>query len=64
MARENYSFKKHQKELANKKKREEKRLNKLNKSIEAKAQLALTGEKSAETGVNPGQASDDGVDSV
>jgi hypothetical protein len=35
MAKPNYSFEKRQKELAKKKKKEEKRLNKLNKGIEA-----------------------------
>ncbi len=39
MARDNYSFKKYQKELANKKKREEKRQSKLDKkNMQAKAE--------------------------
>ncbi len=35
MAKPNYSFEKRQKEIAKKKKKEEKRLNKLNKGLEA-----------------------------
>ena len=43
MARENYSYKKYQKELAKKKKREEKKQSKLDKkNIDAKARLALS----------------------
>ena len=42
MARENYSYKKHQKELARKKKKEEKQQSKLNKNIQAKARPALS----------------------
>lgn len=34
MAKPNYSFEKRQKEIAKKKKKEEKRLNKMNKNIE------------------------------
>ena len=34
MAKPNYSFEKRQKEIAKKKKKEEKRLNKLNKGVE------------------------------
>jgi hypothetical protein len=41
MSRENYSYKKYQKELARKKKNEEKKQNKLNKNIQAKANRAL-----------------------
>lgn len=41
MARDNYSFKKYQRELANKKKQEEKRQRKLDKkALEAKAEPA------------------------
>ena len=47
MARDNYSYKKYQKELARKKKNEEKRLNKLNKKnvqAEPNASQALVDE--------------------
>lgn len=48
MARDNYSYRKYQKELAKKKKKEEKRQNKLDR-------------KNIQTKADPGQASNEGV---
>ena len=54
MVRENYSFKKYQKELAKKKKREEKIKSKLDKkNIEAKERLALSDGKCAASAEAP-----------
>ena len=62
MVRENYSFKKYQKELAKKKKREEKIKSKLDKkNIEAKERLALSDGKCAASAANQEQASNEDV---
>ena len=77
MARDNYSYKKYQKELAQKKKREEKLQSKLDKkNMQTKAHLALSDGKCAAfcggtsadrmasaplSAENPEQASNDGV---
>ncbi len=53
MARDNYSYIKHQKELAKKKKKEEKKQSKLEKNIQDKAHLALSDGKCAASTVAP-----------
>ena len=56
MARDNYSYNKYQKELARKKKREEKRQSKLNKkNIQANERLVLSDNKCAASTGDPGQ---------
>ena len=58
MTRDNYSFKKHQKELTRKKKAEEKKQRKLDKkTMEDKEPLALSDGKCAPEGGEPGQVS-------
>ena len=65
MARDNYSYKKYQKELAKKKKTEEKKQRKLDKkNIQAEGHLALPDGKCAASAVDPGQALDEGVTAV
>ncbi len=60
LARDNYSYKKYQKELAQKKKREEKIQSKLDKkNMQAKAHLALSDGKCADSAVDSGQASNE-----
>ena len=62
MARDNYSYKKYQRELAKKKKNEEKRQSKLDKkNIQAKAHLALSDGKCAASAADPGQASNEDI---
>jgi len=60
VTRDNYSYKKHQKELARKKKAEEKKQRKLDKkNIQAKAHLALSDGKCAPSAADSGQASNE-----
>ena len=62
MARDNYSYKKYQKELAQKKKREEKLKSKLDKkNIQAKTHLALSDGKCAVSAADSEQASNEDV---
>jgi hypothetical protein len=63
LARDNYSYKKHQKELAKKKKKEEKMQSKLDKkNMQANERLALSDSTPAASAVDPGQASDQLID--
>ena|GEM_PF-617814 len=60
LARDNYSYKKHQKELAQKKKAEEKKQRKLEKkAMDDKVHLALSDGKCAPSLGEPGQAPND-----
>ncbi|MBI5465307.1 hypothetical protein HY946_01720 [Candidatus Gottesmanbacteria bacterium] len=60
MARDNYSYKKHLKELARKKKAEEKKQRKLEKkAIDTATHLALSDGKCAPCRGEPGQAPND-----
>ncbi len=60
LARDNYSYKKYQKELARKKKAEEKKQRKLEKKArEANAHLALSDDKCAPFRGESGQAPND-----
>ena len=60
MAKDNYSYKKYQKELAQKKKREEKIQSRLDKkNMRAKARLALSDGERAASAADPGQASNE-----
>ncbi len=62
LARDNYSYKKYQKELANKKKKEEKRQSKLDKkNIQAKGHLALSDGKCAASAADSEKATNDDV---
>ena len=62
MARDNYSYKKYQKELAKKKKTEEKKQRKLDKKdIQAKRHLALSDGKCAASAAVSEQASHEDV---
>jgi len=62
LARDNYSYKKYQKELARKKKNEEKRQSKLNKkNIETKTHLTLSDGECASSAVDTQQASNENV---
>ncbi|MBI5874223.1 MAG: hypothetical protein HZB36_08860 [Candidatus Omnitrophica bacterium] len=65
MARDNYSYKKHQKELARKKKQEEKKQSKLDKkNIQAKGDIALTDGNIAAPAQDPGQVSNGDVTAI
>lgn len=62
MARDNYSYKKYQRELANKKKKEEKRQSKLDKkNMQAKEHLALSDGESAVPDEDPEKTSNGDV---
>jgi len=62
LARDNYSYKKYQKELANKKKKEEKRQGKLDKkNMQAKTHLALSDGKCAVSAADSEKTSDGDV---
>ena len=62
MARDNYSYKKYQKELAKKKKKEKKLQSKLDKkNAQAKGHLALSDGKCAASAANQEQASNEDV---
>ena len=62
LARDNYSYKKYQKELARKKKREEKQQSKLaKKNIQAKGHLALSDGKCAASAADSQLASNEDV---
>ena len=62
VARDNYSYKKYQKEMAKKKKREAKQQRKLDKkNIQAKGHLALSDGKCAASEADSGQVSNEDV---
>ena len=65
MARDNYSYKKYQKELAKKKKKEEKIQSKLDKkNIQEKGHLALSDGKCAASAADSGEPSNEGFAAV
>lgn len=65
MARDNYSYKKYQRELAKKKKNDEKRQRKLDKkNIEAKAPPALSDGGHADSAADSGEALNEDVSAV
>jgi hypothetical protein len=62
LARDNYSYRKYQKELAKKKKQEEKRQSKLDrKNIQTKGHLALSDGKCAAFAADSRQSSNEGA---